>query len=804
MTETGRQVYVLGGGGGPRRLARGLIDMEQIDPDAVKVPAWYRPDPGRAGDLAFILFTGAGERTRANRITNGRWALSAFGTASSAALTDLDTVYSATPVYHPSALLMTIGGAIAGGSRLAVAEDVTPENFWDEVRRYGASVVSYTWTMLDEIAEAPANPAENHHPVRLFMGSGMPRSTWKQVSERFAPARVLEFYASTEGDAVLVNLTGEKAGCKGRPLPGSAEVRIAAYDAAAGRLVEGEDGFAESCARRETGMLLAKVRPGGYTDGSGTLRGVFEPGDAWLQTGDQAGTRISFGLLIDEQAKRSPEDVALLFEDRGHTRAAVNERIDNVVKGLLQIGVRQGEHVGVLMPTRPSALTAVAALNRLGAVAVLMRPDAEHEREAELGKVDRIICDPENAERHGGRDGPPGLRARRRRRPAQARPRPDRHGADRPRRGQGARLVPARPRPRRRPRLHPLHRRRRAHAREPDHQRPLGAVGVRHRLLGRAHRSRHGLQRDPRLPPVGAADDDRRRDRRRLAARGRRATFDAGELLGRGPPLRRQRRLLHVDDAATRSPRRRRTRPRSTTRSACSWAPACRARPGSRSASASRPAAGARVLRLDRGRRRPRQPDRREGRLQGPAAAGQRRGPDRRLRRRRRPARSRATTASRELCARREVGMLLAQGPPRRLHRRQRHAARRLRARRRLAADRRPLPPRRRRRLLARRPRARRSSGPPTASFPAARSRTRSRTCPRSGSPSPTASTASRSPPCACARARSSVPRTSTACSGRSARPGGRRSSASSGGSRSPPGTGRARRSCAPRASRTR
>ena len=61
--------------------------MERIDPDAVALPAWYRPNPGRARDLAFVLFTGEGERTRANRITNGRWALSAFGTASSAALT---------------------------------------------------------------------------------------------------------------------------------------------------------------------------------------------------------------------------------------------------------------------------------------------------------------------------------------------------------------------------------------------------------------------------------------------------------------------------------------------------------------------------------------------------------------------------------------------------------------------------------------------------------------------------------------------------------------------------------------------
>ena len=119
--------FLLGGGAAQRELEAGLTDMERIDPDEVELPAWYRPNPGRAGDLAFILFTGEGERTRANRITNRRWALSAFGTASSAALTDADTVYSVTPLYHPSGLLMSIGGAIAGGARLAMAGASIPD-----------------------------------------------------------------------------------------------------------------------------------------------------------------------------------------------------------------------------------------------------------------------------------------------------------------------------------------------------------------------------------------------------------------------------------------------------------------------------------------------------------------------------------------------------------------------------------------------------------------------------------------------------------------------------------------------------
>ncbi len=513
------------------------------------------------------------------------------------------------------------------------------------------------------------------------------------------------------------------------------------------------------------------------------------------------GTTISFGLLIDEQAREAPDDVALLFEDRGHTRAAVNERIDNVVRGLLQIGVRQGEHVGVLMQTRPSSLTAVAALNRLGAVAVLMRPDGDHGREAELGKVDRIICDPQNGERTmqltgrqvyvlGGGGGP--------RAAAQG---PRRHGADRSRRGDRPGLVPRQPGPRRRPRLHPLHRRRRAHPPEPDHERPLGAVGVRHRLLGGALGARHGLQRHARLPPVGAADGDRRRDRRRRPARGRRGR-PRRRLLGRGAPLRSHGRLLHVDDA-----RRDRRGAAAPGREAPPGPPLHRLRHAAldleEGERAVRARAGGRVLRLDRGRGRARQPDRREGRLQGPAAARQRRGPDRRLRPDRRPparGRGRLRAGLRPPRGRDAAGPR----PPRDLRERQRHPARRLRARRRLAPDRRPVPPRRRRRLLARRPRpgagphgrrarprrpdpgrARRPRGRP------ARCRLRRRGRLGRGDPSPRRAQAHPQGP----RSRPRTARQPRA---------GRRSSASSTRSRSPPGTGSGPPSCARTGSRTR
>jgi putative long chain acyl-CoA synthase len=279
------ETYVLGGGGGPRSLGPPVTDMERIDPGRVRLPRWYRPNPGKARDVAFVVFTGEGEHTRMSRITNRRWALSAFGTASSAALSPADTIYSVTAPYHPSGVMTSIGGAIAGGARLAMARSFDPSTFWEEVRRYGVTVASYTWTMLHDLVEAPAQPGERHHPVRLFIGSGMPSNLWRRVEERFAPARVLEFYASTEAGAILGNVRDAKRGAMGRPLPGSAQVRIARYDLRAGGLVLGRGGFAVECGVDEVGMLLARVRPEEPL-AVVPLRGVFAPEDWWVATGD--------------------------------------------------------------------------------------------------------------------------------------------------------------------------------------------------------------------------------------------------------------------------------------------------------------------------------------------------------------------------------------------------------------------------------------------------------------------------------------------------------------------------------------
>ncbi|WP_415041769.1 AMP-binding protein [Gordonia sp. (in: high G+C Gram-positive bacteria)] len=280
------KVLVLGGGSGDARVIEAadgetVVDMEQIDPDAVEIPSWYRADPGLAGDLAFILFTrGAMFDLTPWPVTNHRFAISAFGAASAAGLTSNDTVYCLPPLSHPSGLLTTLGATLVGRSRIALSNGVDAETFSTEVLRYGITVVSYTWTMMRNVVRDPAFEINEHNPIRLFMGSGMPAGLWAEVLDSFPNAHVLEFFATADGSAILSNVTGEKLGAMGRPLPETSDVRIAAVDPESETLRVGADGYIEQTGVNEVGVLLSGARHRFGANGP-VLLDVFTAHDRW-------------------------------------------------------------------------------------------------------------------------------------------------------------------------------------------------------------------------------------------------------------------------------------------------------------------------------------------------------------------------------------------------------------------------------------------------------------------------------------------------------------------------------------------
>jgi len=111
-------------------------------------------------------------------------------------------------------------------------------------------------------------------------------------------------------------------------------------------------------------------------------------------------TRTSAGYSLRERALEQPTATFFLWQSRAFTYKDADTRVTNVVKGLWQSGVRPGDRVGVLMLSRPSFLSVVTALSRLGAVAVLAPPDAApdalHNGFAHAN-ISALTTDPQNA-----------------------------------------------------------------------------------------------------------------------------------------------------------------------------------------------------------------------------------------------------------------------------------------------------------------------------------------------------------------------------------------------------------------------
>lgn len=256
-------------------------------------------EPTRIDDVAMLMFTsGTTGLPKAAKITNRRLVAAALGAAAACRLGPRDTVYCALPLYHATGMLVAVGGALAGGARLALAPKFSASAFWTDVRRVGASVVFYVGELCRYLVNTPPSGSEDNHPVRLFAGNGMREDVWRRLQERFGPVQVLEFYGSTEGNVALANLTGEKVGCVGRPLTGTEHVALLRYDVETETFLQDDNGLYIRCAVDEPGVLVARVHTGrnplsrfdGYVDADDTrrklLRDVMAPGDEWFVTGD--------------------------------------------------------------------------------------------------------------------------------------------------------------------------------------------------------------------------------------------------------------------------------------------------------------------------------------------------------------------------------------------------------------------------------------------------------------------------------------------------------------------------------------
>ena len=93
---------------------------------------------------------------------------------------------------------------------------------------------------------------------------------------------------------------------------------------------------------------------------------------------------ITLSKLLRQKMQDNPEKEFIVYSDRDlrFTYKQFNERVSNLAKGFLSIGIRKGDHIGIWATNVPDWLTVMFAASRIGAISVTVNTNYKlHELE---------------------------------------------------------------------------------------------------------------------------------------------------------------------------------------------------------------------------------------------------------------------------------------------------------------------------------------------------------------------------------------------------------------------------------------
>jgi fatty-acyl-CoA synthase len=267
-------------------------------------------------DRALLIYTsGTTGLPKAANVSHRRllsWSLWFAGLMN---ISPLDRVYDCLPMYHSVGGIVATGAALVRGGSVLIRDRFSAHQFWNDIASGGCTIFQYIGELARYLVNAPPHPREREHRLRLACGNGLRGDIWEKFQTRFAIPRILEFYASTEGNFSLYNVEG-KVGAIGR-VPSFLRHRfplaLVKFDDQSGAPLRGEDGFCVRCAIGEAGEAIGRIRDasartGGEFEGYSKaeqseqkiFRDVFERGDAWYRTGDlMRGDDSGFYYFVD-------------------------------------------------------------------------------------------------------------------------------------------------------------------------------------------------------------------------------------------------------------------------------------------------------------------------------------------------------------------------------------------------------------------------------------------------------------------------------------------------------------------------
>ncbi len=318
----------------PKVWSHGSDDFARIDHAIEKLSGERLTEAERRGvtiaDRALHIYTsGTTGLPKAAHVSHHRLMQWSFWFAGLMNAGPDDRMYDCLPLYHSVGGVVATGAVLVRGGSVVIREKFSAREFWDDVVNWDCTLFQYIGELCRYLANAPEQPRETQHRLRLCCGNGLRADIWQKFQNRFAIPKILEFYAATEGNVSLYNVEG-KVGAIGRVpsfLAHRFPLALVKSDPATQEPARDENRLCMRCATGEVGEAIGRIHDGaaqaaaefeGYTSATESqkkiLRDVFERGDAWYRTGDlmraDAGGYFYFVDRIGDTFRWKGENVA--------------------------------------------------------------------------------------------------------------------------------------------------------------------------------------------------------------------------------------------------------------------------------------------------------------------------------------------------------------------------------------------------------------------------------------------------------------------------------------------------------------
>ena len=139
-----------------------------------------------------------------------------------------DVIFTPLPLFHFNAISVCVVGSLVVGGSASISRRFSVSNFWPEIKRTGATMVSMLGSPAILIANADDHPDQAGHKLRLCAAAPMPPDTDRIWQERFGCKTFSGGYGLTEASLLSMLDAGErnKPGAMGKPNRHEFEVKL--------------------------------------------------------------------------------------------------------------------------------------------------------------------------------------------------------------------------------------------------------------------------------------------------------------------------------------------------------------------------------------------------------------------------------------------------------------------------------------------------------------------------------------------------------------------------------------------------